>query len=296
MLVLVPSATFAQCATVLANQQEDSTAASSFKMPTQVSSTEEYLRLEDGGKLWYSDTGGNGEAVILMHPASVNGQVWGFQQPAFAQAGFRVITYSRRGYAPSESIGARTSYAADDLSKLLDGLSVERAHLVAAAHGGSFAVDFVLSFPHRVRSLTLQSSLIGIDEPEYQAMLSRLLPPFFGGLPSYYKELGPAFRARSPKGVAAWNRIASTARNKENFSFQLRRHSVDYPVLESVSTPTLIVGGGADLYAPSPLLELQAAHISNSKLIVIPEVGHSAYWEVPAKFNRLVVEFLIASE
>ncbi len=50
--------------------------------------------------------------------------------------------------------------------------------------------------------------------------------------------------------------------------------------------------GDADLYAPPPLLQLFAARIKGSEISIIPEAGHSAYWEQPELFNRAVLNFL----
>ena len=60
------------------------------------------LALANGAKLWAWDTGGEGAVVLLAHPASGNHASWGYQQPVLAAAGYRVIGYSRRGYAGSD--------------------------------------------------------------------------------------------------------------------------------------------------------------------------------------------------
>jgi pimeloyl-ACP methyl ester carboxylesterase len=56
--------------------------------------------------------------------------------------------------------------------------------------------------------------------------------------------------------------------------------------------PTLLITGDADLYAPPPILRLFAARIRSSQSVVVPEAGHSAYWEQPEIFNRSVLEFI----
>ena len=63
-------------------------------------------------------------------------------------------------------------------------------------------------------------------------------------------------------------------------------------MLESIQAPTLLVTGDADLYAPPPILQLFAARIKGSETFVIPDAGHSAYWEQPELFNRTVLKFL----
>jgi len=56
--------------------------------------------------------------------------------------------------------------------------------------------------------------------------------------------------------------------------------------------PMLFITGDADLYAPPPVLRLFTARIKNSGSLIVPEAGHSTYWEQPEVFNRTVLEFI----
>src|SRR5689334_12789341 len=67
-------------------------------MPAQVPAKEGVAPVA-GTHLAYWDTGGNGPAIVLLHPATGTARIWSYQQPVLAKAGFRVIAYSRRGYA-----------------------------------------------------------------------------------------------------------------------------------------------------------------------------------------------------
>ena len=69
-------------------------------MPPQAPAKEGIAELADS-RLWFWDTGGTREPIVLLHPASGSGLIWGYQQPVFAKAGYRVIGYSRRGYINS---------------------------------------------------------------------------------------------------------------------------------------------------------------------------------------------------
>jgi pimeloyl-ACP methyl ester carboxylesterase len=63
-------------------------------------------------------------------------------------------------------------------------------------------------------------------------------------------------------------------------------------MLETLRVPTFLVTGDADLYTPPSVLRLFAARIKHAETLVVPEVGHSAYWEQPAAFNRAVLSFI----
>jgi len=63
-------------------------------------------------------------------------------------------------------------------------------------------------------------------------------------------------------------------------------------MIETIKVPTLLLTGDADPFAPPPVMRMFAARVKGSQSIVIPEAGHSAYWEQPEIFNRAVLEFL----
>jgi pimeloyl-ACP methyl ester carboxylesterase len=65
-----------------------------------------------------------------------------------------------------------------------------------------------------------------------------------------------------------------------------------FSLLETLKVPTLLVAGGADMYAPPPLLGLFTARIKNAESLILPDVGHSGYWEQPEVFNRAVLDFI----
>jgi pimeloyl-ACP methyl ester carboxylesterase len=65
-----------------------------------------------------------------------------------------------------------------------------------------------------------------------------------------------------------------------------------FVALESVSIPTLLLTGDADLYSRPSVLRLFAARIKSSTTTIVTEAGHSAYWEQPEQFNAAVLGFL----
>jgi pimeloyl-ACP methyl ester carboxylesterase len=247
-----------------------------------------------GVHLWYSDSGGRGAAVILVHAATGSSRVWEYQRPAFAARGFRVITYDRRGFGRStvDASGPQPGAAADDLRGLLDHLHIERAHLVGTAAGGFVAWDFALSFPERLRSLVVASSIGGVQDEAYLELHRRMRPPEFAAMPADIRELGPSYRASNAAGWERWKELEHTARPNGTPPAQTFRNRVTFAALETITVPTLLLTGDADLFAPPAIMRMFAARVKGSRSIVIPEAGHSAYWEQPEAFNRAVLDFL----
>src|SRR5690349_4645088 len=113
-----------------------------------------------GVRLWHTDTGGGGVPVIFLHAATGTTRSWEKQVAVFSAAVYRCITYDRRGWGRSvtQASGPQPGTAADDLLALMDYLHVDRAHLVGTAAGGLVSLDFALSFPQRVRSVTIANN------------------------------------------------------------------------------------------------------------------------------------------
>jgi pimeloyl-ACP methyl ester carboxylesterase len=249
-----------------------------------------------GVRLWYRDTGAGGVPVVLLHAAAGHSQVWEYQLPAFAAAGYRVVAYDRRGFGRSvtDPAGPQPGTAADDLLGLVNHLSIDRFHLIATAAGGGVAFDFALSFPDRLRSVVVANAVGGVLDDEYLALGERLRPaPQFNALPPDVRELGPSYRAANPDGTRRWLELEHLSRTAgTQLVDQGRRNHITFALLETLKVPTLLLTGDADLYAPPAVLRLFAARIKGSESVIVPEPGHSAYWERPEIFNRVVLEFL----
>ena len=248
-----------------------------------------------GARIFYRDSGGNGVPVILLHAATGSSRVWEYQIPVFVAAGYRVIAFDRRGWGRTtiNSADSPPGTAAEDLLALLDQLGIDRAHVVGTAAGGFVALDFTLSYPQRVRSLVFANSIGGVEDADYVELGRRIRPPEFNALPPDFRELGPSYRAGNPAGTARWVELEKISRPPgPPAPAQPLRNRMTFGLLESIKTPTLLLTGDADLYAPPPLLKLFAARIKGSEISVIPEAGHSTYWEQPEQFNRVVLKFL----
>jgi pimeloyl-ACP methyl ester carboxylesterase len=248
-----------------------------------------------GVRLWYADTGGGGVPVVLMHAATGSSRTWEHQIPAFTAAGYRVIAYDRRGWGRSaiDPAGPQPGTAADDLLALMDHLAVGRFHLVGTAAGAFASLDFALSFPQRLRSLIVANSIGGVQDADFLELGQRIRPPAFNALPPEVREVGPSYRAANPEGTHRWVELEQLSRPAGPAApAQSMRNRITFALLETITLPTLLITGGADLYAPPPVMRLFAARITHAETVVVPEAGHSTYWEQPEVFNRAVLDFI----
>src|SRR3954454_17916489 len=169
--------------------------------PSQALANEGLLQLPDV-KLWYWDSGGKGEAIVLLHAFTGSATSWAYQQPIFARAGYRVIAYSRRGHYRSDTGPLdRAGSASTDLHALVDALKLDRFHFVGTAAGVFVGPDFALSHPERLLSMTLASTQGGATDPAFRAALARIQPQSFRDLPPNVREVGAAYRIANPEGL-----------------------------------------------------------------------------------------------
>src|SRR5688572_23465189 len=50
-----------------------------------------------GVRLWYTDSGGSGVPLVLLHANTGNADSWQYNIPGFVEAGYRVVAFDRRG-------------------------------------------------------------------------------------------------------------------------------------------------------------------------------------------------------
>jgi pimeloyl-ACP methyl ester carboxylesterase len=260
-------------------------------IPAQVPAKDGVAEIPDT-RLWYWDTGGQGVPIVLLHPATGSALIWGYQQPVFAKAGYRVIAYSRRGYYNSAPYDRNNpGIGSEDLRHLADVLGLKRFHVLASAAGGSIASDFAFSYQDRLLSLTISANSFGVRDGEIAKAAASIRPKGFEQLPAEFRELGPSYRAANPEGVKAWIELEHKALIGPEFR-QTLKNEIKQARLKELKLPTLLIAGGADLYTPPSISRMIAAEIPNSRLTLIPEAGHSIYWEQPEIFNRAVLDFI----
>ena len=247
-----------------------------------------------GVRLWFTDTGGNGEPVVLLHPNTGTSDVWGPQVAAFAKAGYRVITFDRRGWGRSEpdhGTGVQPGHISGDLQALADFLGLKRFHLVGVAGGGFAALDYAAWHSDRLSSLVVGASTGSVSDPEVQEFVARIEIPGIRSLPAHYREVSASYRGANPEGTKRWLEIEHHAR-QPNAPAQPLRSPNTFAKLETITTRTLVIAADADLLSPPGLMRLWARHVKDAQWVTLADAGHAIAWEQPDLFNDIVLRFL----
>ena len=116
-----------------------------------------HLTTDDGVKLYFEDTG-KGIPIVFIHEFAGDCRSYEPQVRHFSKY-YRCITYNARGYPPSDvpDDGERYSQARarDDVRSVLDGLKIDKAHIVGLSMGGFAALHFGFTYPEHCRSLVV---------------------------------------------------------------------------------------------------------------------------------------------
>ena len=264
---------------------------------TAVAPTEEFLELA-GGRV-HLLRGGAGEPVLFLHAAGGAG-AWLPFHAQLAGAGFEVIAPDHPGFGQSDDFPEVE--AIDDLVyhylDVLDGLGLDRPHVVGASFGGWIAAEVAVHSPHLIGSLTLLSAA-GLRLPDHPVADVFLMSPAKLAAALFHDPLlvPPPASAPPPPGaapdldaiIAAYREATSLAR----FSW------VPYlsdPKLERrlgrITAPTLVVAPSDDRLIPVAHARRYAALIGGADYAEVAECGHAMHVERPAEFAALVASFL----
>jgi 3-oxoadipate enol-lactonase len=249
-----------------------------------------YLTLNDAD-IYYTDHGGDGTPLVLLHAAAGHSDCWTQQVPAFSAAGYRVVTYDLRGFGRSPAEGHATEGSiSEDLFALAAALALPPFFLAGTAYGGFGVLEFAVDHPERLRGLVLSTSFGGLSDPEYTVLRASHIPPDLASWPTVEKELGKTYRAADPEGTARFLEMEASG-YKPDGARQSLRQPLTLQRIATIRVPTLVIAGDEDVYAPPPVMQALAEAIPGARFEVVRGAGHSAYWEQPEAWNALLLDF-----
>ncbi len=223
---------------------------------------------------------------------------------------YRAIAYNARGYPPSDVPNDPAAYsqdrAADDIAAVLDGLGVDRAHVVGLSMGSLATLHFGLRHPDRARSLVVAGCGYGAEKetrPRFQAEAAAIAAFIEqNGIQAFAAKYayGPTrvqFENKDPRGFAEFKRMLAEhdalGARLTQLGVQRERPSL-YDLtdeLKALRVPILILTGDEDWPCLKPGLFMKQT-IPSAALAIMPNCGHAINLEAPGEFNRIVGEFL----
>ena len=275
--------------------------------PWRLEPTMPTLTTDDGVKLYCEDTG-SGTPIVFVHEFAGDCRSWEPQVRHFSRR-YRCIVYNARGYPPSDVPDDVERYSQqrsrDDIRCVLDGLGLNKAHVVGLSMGGFATLHFGMVSSDRALSLVVAGCGYGAHpeqraafQEQARALAKTMLEEGMAKVAATYGH-GPArlqLKEKDPRGFAEFVRHFSehSAQGSANtmLGYQARRPSLYDLTAEMarITAPLLVVAGDEDDVTLEPGL-LMKRTIPGAGLVVLPRSGHVLNLEDPALFNRLLEDF-----
>ena len=260
--------------------------------------------------LYYEDHG-SGKPVVLIHGWPLSGKSWEKQVPALLEAGYRVITYDRRGFGDSSKPVTGYDYdtLAEDLNKLMIALDLKDAAIVGFSMGGGEVARYLSKYgPKRVSKAVFMGAVppfllktadnpTGVDGSVFEGIKKAIRVDRLGFLAAFFEnfynlDLLKGKRISEQVVQHSWN-IAAEASPQGTLDCVSAWLTDFRKDLAAIDVPTLVIHGDSDRTVPFEVSgKLTHALVKGSKLVLLKDAPHGFTWTHAEETNRALISFL----
>src|SRR5579863_325903 len=247
---------------------------------------------------------GEGPPLVLVMGYRLNSTAWPATFIERLAERFTVVTPDNRGTGLSDKPveGYALANMARDIAGLLDGLKIDRVHLLGYSMGGAIAQEFVRQFPDRVDRLLLCATMAGGPSANYaDASVSSVMRDLDGLSPE--QAARRIWKVTYAPGYLEQHRALAEDQMRREIALPTPLHAADLQfqafaefdgsqALTAIRCPTLVLTGDLDELIPPKNSLMIAKLIPGAKLVVIHGGGHRVLWEAQQKCFELITEFL----
>jgi non-heme chloroperoxidase len=261
-------------------------------------------------RIHYEDLG-SGQPVVLIHGFPLSGRSWEKQTTALVDAGYRVISYDRRGFGDSSqpSIGYDYDTFAADLDRLMTELDLRDTVLAGFSMGTGEVTRYLGNYgSERVSKAALlgvvppfllktDDNPEGVDGSVFDGIVEAIKADRLAYLTAFYADfynLDELLGKRISDEVVrdSWN-VAAGASAIGTVSCPPTWITDFRPDLPKIDVPTLVVHGTADRILPIDATARRLPQlIADCRLVEIDGAPHGMLWTHAAEVNEVLLPFL----
>lgn len=261
-------------------------------------------------ELYYEDHG-SGKPVVLIHGYPLSGASWEKQTSVLLGAGYRVITYDRRGFGKSDqpTTGYNYDTFAEDLHKLITELKLRDATLVGFSMGGGEVARYLGKYGSKAVSKAVIISGVppyllktadnpeGVDGSVFDGIQKAVAGDRYAFFTEFFKnfyntDLLLGKRVSEHVVQASWN-VAATASATASLACVPTWHEDFREDVARIDVPTLVIHGDADRILPITAAGMRTAKlIKGARLIIVKDGPHCITWTHPEEVNAELLGFL----
>lgn len=273
-----------------------------------------HITSHDGTRLYYEEAG-TGTPVVFVHEFAADYRTWEPQMQRFSRS-HRCVTYSQRGYPPSDIPNDPDKYDQmkfrDDVIAVMDHLKIDRAHVVGHSMGAATALHVGIKYPERCISVVAAGCGYGSSADPAKVEESRAASRenakmfsshsmeegarIYGGGPTRVSQ-----KYKDPRGYAHFIKMLSehspVGHAMTMANLQAKRPTL-YEMeagLKAFKPPLLVVVGDEDEWCVDASIYLRRT-VPTAGLLVVPRTGHTVTSEEPDKFNAALAELFADAE
>jgi pimeloyl-ACP methyl ester carboxylesterase len=251
---------------------------------------------------------GDGAPLLCVHGSLCDFRIWSAVLGPLTQK-HRVIAVSLRHFFPEQWDGVDDTYSiaqhTADVIAFIEKLGTGPVDLMGHSRGGHVSFRVAQRRPDLLRKLILAEPGGELDatlDPAFKPGPSPLAARIAASAEKIAAgdvDGGLALFMDALEGPGAWNRLPATPKqllrdNAMTLIGQTRdkRPPFSKADAEAIKTPTLFIGGANTKGALPHVLHTLAAHVRNSKTVMIPGTTHPMFEQAPQKYCEIVLGFL----
>jgi len=255
-------------------------------------------RIRVGGLSVAYERAGTGPLLVLLHGGLSDHREWRRQIEALSDT-HTAVAWDAPGCGESDDppeTYRMPEYAAR-LADVIDGLGLERPHLLGLSWGSTLALELYRIRPDLPRTLILTAAYAGwagsLTPGEVAERLRSTLHDLeTAGTPeAFVRTWVPTLFTSNVDPLVVDDYVAVMAGYHEGgvrpMLYSIAEADLR-PVLPTIEVPTLLLSGAEDARSSMPNIEAMHAAIPGSELVVLPGVGHMCNLEAPDRFNDAV--------
>jgi non-heme chloroperoxidase len=264
-------------------------------------------------EIYYEDHG-SGKPIVLIHGYPLSGASWEKQLPTLLNAGYRVITYDRRGFGKSSQPTGGYNYDtfAEDLHKIITKLKLNDFTLVGFSMGGGEVARYIGKYGSKGIAKAVIISGVppfllktpdnpeGVDAGVFEGIEKTIRADRYAFFTEFYKNfyntdvlLGK--RVSEQVVQASWN-LAASASATASLACVPTWHEDFRTDVAKIDVPTLVLHGDADRILPITASgERTAKLIKGAEYVVIKDGPHCITWTHAEEVNAALMKFVGAA-
>ncbi|AUN96678.1 alpha/beta hydrolase [Bacteriovorax stolpii] len=283
-----------------------------------------YFYTSDGIRLFYNtnfppqELNPEKPVVVFIYGLLCSNNHFKYQIPFFEEQGYQILLHDYRFHFASSCDGdletCNFPNIAKDLHELLAELNIKKTLFVGHSMGVNICLEHARRYPEDVTAQVLISgTVVPPQDIMFDSNIVDITMPYIEAFTKKYPELYKSVWKHSFKNPIAQYAIFDGGFNKkqvemefvqlymkkiselpETLFFHLLKLMHDHDVinhLESIQTPTLVIGGDKDKIIPNYLQQILTKHLPKSQLYIVKNGSHVPQADFPDMINNRINQF-----